>query len=96
MAKQGRRGRNPFLPPPPPPPPPPPRRHPHTPRHSAPTTPQEPTTVGRGENPPVNTPSATPTPALTTDRKKKEEDCPQRGKGCVALEIGRASCRERV
>jgi hypothetical protein len=51
-----------------------------------PTTPQEPVTVGRGENPPAHNPSPTPTPALTTD-KKKEEDCPQRGKGCVALVI---------
>jgi hypothetical protein len=39
-------------------------------------------------NPPVHTPSATPTPvATTTENKKKEEDCPQRGKGCVALII---------
>src|SRR5438270_3245507 len=51
-----------------------------------PTTPQEPTTVGRGENPPVHAPSPTPTPVSTTE-KKKEEDCPQRGKGCVALII---------
>jgi hypothetical protein len=38
-------------------------------------------------NPPVHTPSATPTPVATTEKKKKEEDCPQRGKGCVALVI---------
>jgi hypothetical protein len=39
-------------------------------------------------NPPVHTPSATPTPvAVTNEKKKKEEDCPQRGKGCVALVI---------
>ena len=41
------------------------------------------------ENPPLRTPppSPTPTPVNTTDKKKKEEDCPQRGKGCVALVI---------
>jgi hypothetical protein len=39
------------------------------------------------ENPPVHTPSATPTPIASTEKKKKEEDCPQRGKGCVALVI---------
>jgi len=38
-------------------------------------------------NPPVHTPSPSPTPVATTDKKKKEEDCPQRGKGCVALVI---------
>jgi hypothetical protein len=52
-----------------------------------PTTPQEPTTVGREENPPVHTPSPTPTPVSTTNKKKQEDDCPQRGKGCVALVI---------
>jgi hypothetical protein len=54
-----------------------------------PTTPQEPVTVGRGDNPPGHTPSPTPTPTpvSTTEEKKKEEDCPQRGKGCVALII---------
>jgi hypothetical protein len=46
-------------------------------------------TVGQDnvENPPIHTPSPTPTPVATTDKKKKEEDCPQRGKGCVALVI---------
>lgn len=53
------------------------------------TTPQEPITIGRGDNPPVHTPSPspTPTPVSTTDKKKEKEDCPQRGKGCVALII---------
>jgi hypothetical protein len=50
------------------------------------TTPQEPVTVGRGDNPPGHTPSPTPTPVSTTE-KKKEEDCPQRGRGCVVLII---------
>ena len=48
-------------------------------------------TVGHDtvENPPVHTPSPTPTPTpiATTNKKKKEDDCPQRGKGCVALVI---------
>lgn len=52
-----------------------------------PTTPQEPVTVGRGDNPPVHTPSPTPSPVNTTQKKKEQEDCPQRGKGCVALII---------
>jgi len=39
-------------------------------------------TVDNGRNPPVNAPSPTPTPVASTDKKKKEEDCPQRGKGC--------------
>lgn len=40
------------------------------------------------ENPPIYRPSPTPTPvAVTNEKQKKEEDCPQRGKGCVALVI---------
>ena len=41
----------------------------------------------RVENPPVHTPSPAPTPVASTEKKKQEEDCPQRGKGCVALVI---------
>jgi hypothetical protein len=53
-----------------------------------PTTPQEPVTVSRGDNPPIHTPSPSPTPTpVTTTDKKKREDCPQRGKGCVVLII---------
>ena len=41
----------------------------------------------RVENPPVHTPSPSPTPVASTEKRKQEEDCPQRGKGCVALVI---------
>ena len=47
-----------------------------------PTTPQTPP-------PTASTPPVTPTPAqpVSTSKKKREEDCPQRGMGCVALVI---------
>ena len=48
--------------------------------------PETPITVGNNETPTVNKPTPTPTPVANND-KKKEEDCPQRGKGCVALVI---------
>jgi hypothetical protein len=47
-----------------------------------PTTPQTPA-------PTASTPPTTPTPEqpVSTSRKKRDEDCPQRGMGCVALII---------
>ena len=59
--------------------------------HDQPEQPVETTTTiannDKIENPPVHTPSPSPTPVAGTEKKKKEEDCPQRGKGCVALVI---------
>ncbi len=49
--------------------------------------PETPITIGNNDTPTVKQPTPTPTPVANNDKKKKEEDCPQRGKGCVALVI---------
>lgn len=49
-----------------------------------PTTPETPTLVTPGQTPVISVPQQ---PVNSTTRRKQEEDCPQRGMGCVALII---------
>ena len=53
---------------------------------TTPENPKTPTTPGTPEIPKTPT-THTPTDTPTTHRDKEQDDCPQRGKGCVALVI---------